>query len=61
MLRIKLMHLVCTCIVITLLASCAGGSRGTGVRFNRGLDQTDLNDDPDDDDDEKKNVPWHRS
>lgn len=60
MFRIKFVHLVFACIAITLLAACAGGSRGTGVRFNRGLDQTDLNDDPDDDD-EKKNVPWHRS
>ncbi len=60
MLRIKFTLLIVVLIATIFFSACAGGSRGTGVRFNRGLDHTDLNDDQDDDD-EKKNAPWHRS
>ncbi len=40
-----------------VLSGCAGGSRGTGVLFNRGSGP--LDDDDDDDDDDKPNrVHW---
>ena len=40
------------------LSGCAGGSRGTGVRFNRGAESTSLDDDDDDDDRPRSRRSW---
>lgn len=45
------------CVGVTSLSGCAGGSRGTGIRFNSGTKSSPLDDDDDDDD---KPVHFHR-
>jgi hypothetical protein len=62
MYKIKLALIACALILTMCVTACAGGSRGTGVRFNRSIDQSDLNDEDDDEEEqEQKNSPWRRS
>lgn len=47
-----LLALLIICAGISSIAGCAGGSRGTGIRFNSGTKSSPLEEDDDDDDDE---------
>jgi len=59
--KFKLALIACALILAICATACAGGSRGTGVRFNRSIDQSDPSDEDDDDEQEQKNSSWRRS
>lgn len=54
MLIIFLLLLLCS-----ILSACAGGSRGTGVRYNRSTEQIDFDDEEDDEEFEERTNRWH--
>ena len=54
-----LLLIACILCSTTLLGACAGGSRGTGVRYNRSAEPSTIDDDQDEDrKNSEKDGPW---